>query len=61
MKNEELIKVFEAKYLPEIPNSGYGEYEDDDDGVYEGFWNEGKSDGYREVRYDNGNVYKGIL
>ena len=60
MKNEELIKVFEAKYLPEIPNSGYGEYEADD-GVYKGLWNEGEGDGYREVWYADGTEYKGIL
>jgi len=44
VKNEQLIKVFEAKYLPEKPNSGYGEYEDGD-GVYKGLWKKGSKDG----------------
>ena len=56
-----MIKVFEAKYLPEKPNSGYGEYEDGDDGVYKGLWKEGKSDGYGELRSVDGDVYFGIL
>ena len=61
-----MTEVFKAKYLPEIPNSGYGEYKYPSGNIYKGTWKNGKQDGLGEYRWadgsvNTGDVYFGIL
>ena len=45
-----MTEVFKAKYLPEIPNSGYGEYKYQSGNICKGIWKNGKQDGEGECR-----------